>query len=415
MYWSLLILFVTLVYLVLKPEKIRERVFSSLFILMFALTYFGGLFVIQFVSEASPVSGFKSLSGEINDGVIGVPAISLLFLIFGNSLRTNRNRDKEVSYSTSEGVISIFLACLSILLYVAINGVVLFKSSSYDARYESNVGLGLLTKYINFGLVFLIQFYIVSRAKLTSYLYALIFCAAVFSVMGGYRQVAFAAILNVILLQFIEGRFTLKRLILYFTIGIIVINFVALLRYGISIQDLFSSDSLRLVVFFFFDGLIPVDAFLRIVDYCEVHKAPGLSIPINQFLSYVPRFIWSDKPIVIMNAGNFYTSVILNRTNFITYSPTFLGELYLIGGKYACFVGSFSAGVLIRKLDSYSTKQNIGLKSIFVLSFGFLIIFNLYREGFFVALSLIFILLVLYVPIHLLNHIIPKKIPNEKS
>jgi len=179
----------------------------------------------------------------------------------------------------------------------------------------------------------------------------------------------------------------------FFVLSIIFLPFVlsvAILRY--EFDRLLISDLFEIVVIYFYDGLTPLDAHVNIINYLKYKNAPGIDIAINQFLVYVPRGIWLSKPDIIMNGGNYYSSEILGRISVITYSPTMLGELLLVHGSLY-FFGAIPLAFFIKKIDSFIfTRSYIGI--VFVI-YSFVAIFNLYREGLYVFLSRIFVMMIL--------------------
>lgn len=406
--YPLLILIAILLYLFFHPITLKDRIMSTIFIFLYALLYFGGGLILE--SLASKIGEFKGIGQNELGKVYQVATISLGALLIGVNVKLPnvRSRLDQFTHIRQIRFASFFLAFGSIALYVAINGFVLLKSGGYTNRYESNVGFGMVTLLFPFGLIFLNCHYLVVKNKIWVVIIALIFAILVFTAKGGQRQIGFAAMFNFFLFLYIEGRVSLKKLFLWGLFGLIAINVIALLRYYDSFEGVEVSELYTLVAYFFFDGIVPVDAFYKIIEYVDKSTPPGFEIVINQFGALVPRLFWTSKPEIMLNAGNFYTMNILQREMFVTYSPTFLGELYLIGGTTACIIGGFVTGVILKLLDNI-IRYKRGFVMIYVISFSFLFTFNLYREGLFVFLSSIISFLVYLIPVMIVIKFLPYK------
>lgn len=190
------------------------------------------------------------------------------------------------------------------------------------------------------------------------------------------------------LILFIDQRISVKFVLSMSVVGLLLINIVALFRYYDSFAGAGLGELGTLVLYFVYDGVVPYDAFHKIVLYIDSSSFEVRGeIILNQFGTLIPRFIWESKPSVLLNGGNFYSQVILGRESVVTYSPTFLGELFLIGGWVSCLIGSFFAGILLKVFDNI-VAQKKGLIFIILFSYSFLLIFNLYREGLFVLLTI---------------------------
>ena len=409
-----IIIILTLVYIKVHPKSVKEKLFSSFFLILFVTTYYGGGIAIRLFEKY--LGGFKSYASVDLSLVYTIAFFSLIMFIIGNNIRLPKifSNKNKFTHLKQMKVISFIITVLSISLYVYFNGLVLFKQGGYENRYVSNIGLGMITLFFPFGLIYLLSkyFLLTEKRKWLVFLYSFIYAVVVFVVKGGQRQIGFAALFNFFVLLYLYKEVKVLRLLFLGFVGLLFVNIIAVFRY---VDDVSNIDVLSLVtpvIYHIYDGLMPVDALLNIINYYhEGGHMPGFEVVLNQFLVLVPRAIWPGKPEIMMNAGNFYTMHILNRDMFITYSPTFLGELFLIGGYLACFVGSFITGVMLNYIDKLINNRK-GLLMIYFLSFIFLLNFNLYREGLFVMISQIFSFWIFYIPIVLLLKSLPYKKEN---
>ncbi|HWU42670.1 MAG TPA: WzyE family oligosaccharide polymerase, partial [Bdellovibrio sp.] len=252
----------------------------------------------------------------------------------------------------------------------------------YENRYDANVGMGGYSLFFSMGLLGCTLLSLraeTKRAKRNSLICTIAYCALTFVVLGGYRQLGFAALFSLGVISLMRRDISNKKFLLLSGLLIVITLAVAMLRYtGTSADDIGGIYG-RLFIFLY-DGFAPVDAFYNIVEYSKNHRFSD-NVIINQFATAIPRAIWPDKPLIVLNAGNFYTQNVLGRSDAITYSPTLLGELYLAGGSFACVVGAFSSGMILRALDEIVIRSRNKLSVAFFFSFAFVFIFNLYREG----------------------------------
>lgn len=392
----------SLLYLVFNKKPLRNRIISSAFIFLFSSLYFLGGIIAELVIIKIPE--FKGIKEEGLIKVYYIAIISLFFFVLGTKVTLLKTKRILKSFKQIKQFhcMSFLLAFGSITVYIVINGLVLFKTGGYINRYETNVGLGLVTALFPFGLLFLNYHYFLTRRKWIVFVLAVFYAIIVFIVKGGQRQIGFAAIFNYFMLLYIDKRIKLMQIIFLSILGLLFINFVALFRYYDNIMDVGIEKMIPLIGIYIFDGIIPIDAFYNIVEYVDRAGPPGVGIVFNQFSTLVPRMIWNSKPLVVLNAGNFYTKEILNIKDFITYSPTFLGELYLIGGVVVCIIGSFSSGLILRSFDD-EIKEKRGSRMIIIISLSFLLLFNLYREGLFVFLTFIISFSLFLVPVVFFN------------
>ncbi|MDX7329584.1 WzyE family oligosaccharide polymerase, partial [Escherichia coli] len=95
----------------------------------------------------------------------------------------------------------------------------------------------------------------------------------------------------------------------------------------------------------------------------------------------IPRFLWEDKPINVLNNGYFYTTEVLSLDTNLTMSPTFLGTSLIMFGSWFYWVGGFISGVILFVFDrSFSHSSNLYWKIILLSSVGYL--FFWVRDGF---------------------------------
>lgn len=282
------------------------------------------------------------------------------------------------------------LCVLAMVFYLIKNGFVFFNIESYEDRYYSNFGLGLYTLLMQLFYFFVAGYLILKKPRSIKFVFglAILFALFTFALLGGYRQLGFGVLVGVFVWMYIDGRINIGLFFSIFIFFLVTSLVVAVFRYGY--EDIDFSFILERVLIYFYDGLTPHEAHLNIYDYVVQHGPPGGGIILNQMASYVPRSIWSGKPEVMLNGGNFYSLEVLNRDSVVTYSPTLIGESLLAHGDFF-FLTAIPLAAILAWIDCLiSSKSYLGV--LFVL-FSFVLVFNLYREGFYVFLSKIVIVI----------------------
>lgn len=261
----------------------------------------------------------------------------------------------------------ITISFLSILYFFSTTGLLILTSSSYEERYSSNLGLGIITRFFPFFIAGLTISFMLKPTYKTwkkNILIGIFLGVFTFLVMGGYRQIIAIHIFVFLILGYHYSYIKLKTIIKIGISSIPILMFMALFRYGINS----SSELTFKFLIFTMDTFSPYDSFAKILEYYKntSEDFQGLSIIVNEFSSLIPRAIWTDKPELVMNAGNFYTQEILNYNAKVTISPTILGSLFLMNGLYGIIIGAIFLAVVLKWFDRKMYKTPI----VFSRSYG---------------------------------------------
>lgn len=379
-----------LVYWTRRGEAGLRRIYFTLFVSCYVFTYFGGVLL---ASALFAVLGIEKIaaSDAVTLEVILISELGLGLFLAGYGLaspvrrfipqRTGMDWRRGTGWTVA-ALAAVF--CVAMAVYVVgAGGPVLFREGGYENRYDANLGMGGYSLFFPMGLVActLIALRAQSGAqKRTATLVTVLYCALTFVVLGGYRQLGFAALFSIGVIALLRRDLSYRRFLVLCAVLIVSTLAVAIFRYTGTTDDESGGLAGRLFIFLY-DGFAPVDAFYNIVEFGRNHAVP-VNVLANQFMTAVPRWAWPDKPLVVLNAGNFYTQNILRRADAITYSPTLLGELYLLGGVWGCAAGAFVSGVALRVFDEIVLRSRNRSRVVFLFSFAFVLVFNLYREGF---------------------------------
>lgn len=392
-------MFGLLVFWARYAETTMRRIYFTIFLSCFIFTYFGGLLIAALLFA---LLGIEKI-GAHDDTTWHIIILSeiCLFLFLGGYvvaaplrkfIRVRgelnwRRRTKPLVY-----VLSMAFLFAVVAYVIGSGGLVLLRDGGYENRYDANVGMGGYSLFFSmglFGCTLLALRAETVRAKRKALIYTIGYCAITFVVLGGYRQLGFAALFSFGAIALLRREVAFAKFLLLSGALIIVTLVVAIFRYTGTSADSAGGIYGKLMIFFY-DGFAPVDAFYNIVDYCRFHTISE-NVIANQFATMIPRALWQSKPLIVLNAGNFYTQYVLGREGAITYSPTLLGELYLVGGAKACALGSLLSGAVLRVFDEIVIRSSNSLVVAFFLSFAFVFVFNLYREGLSVLATKVFL------------------------
>jgi hypothetical protein len=320
--------------------KALRRVYFAMFLSCYVFTYFGGILLAKVLFLSYGIDKISS-SDETTWELLMLSQLCLLLFVFGYwaiapirfLIPRRTNIDWRVGTGLLVKLLSLAFVASTLVYLVSSGGPVLLKSGGYENRYDSNVGMGGYSLFFSLGLVACTLAYLRAntRSERKKALYAtILYCLVTFLVLGGYRQLGFAALFAIAVIAVQRREISFAKFIVVSCCLVTATLAVAVFRYTDSTSDAVGGLSGRLFIFLY-DGFAPVDAFYNIVEYSRYHHI-GQNVFLNQLLTPIPRFLWADKPVIVLNAGNFYTQIVLGRTDLITYSPTLLGELYLLGG-----------------------------------------------------------------------------------
>ncbi len=259
---------------------------------------------------------------------------------------------------------------------------------TYNDRLTANTGGGLSIILMYAYIPALILIYISKPSKISLIICLLlsVFCGLIYYVViGGSRNVLAAGIFSLIYLALYFKHITKKFLALIIVCGVFTLMILELYRYANNITDAinFIMNGGMEVILFAFESFSPMHAVININEALDKRliEPQYLSTFFNEFSIIIPRFLWEDKPINVLNNGYFYTTEVLSLDTNLTMSPTFLGTSLIMFGSWFYWVGGFISGVILFVFDrSFSHSSNLYWKIILLSSVGYL--FFWVRDGF---------------------------------
>jgi WzyE protein. len=246
------------------------------------------------------------------------------------------------------------LSVFSLLLFAASNGLSLGQQD-YEYRYEAARGWGPIIAFFPAFLPFV--FYKIYNSKgIPSFLLVSTISLAIglttYIVMSGYRQILIGTLI-IICCVAMERRY-IKRW--HFVPGVaafmLLIVSLSFMRYAGDSSGASTFESIGIAAYYYIQGdVFPMDAPLKIRDYCDYITPPGTDVVINHLAKIVPRALWEDKPLILLDAAGFYTQEVVGYARGVTLSPTVLGEGYLVGGSAGFYVLMFAGAITLTVLD----------------------------------------------------------------
>lgn len=351
----LIIPFVFLFILVILIKREGDLLsFFSVYSLCYWVVFFLGIpiyFILETQFYFSPYD-YKSIYNGLLISIVG-------YFIFYVSYKTKLFKDIKSNISIGLSLVTIkifaYLCIISTIIatfsYAIKNGgLVLLNSSGYEARLESNLGGGLFTIFFPMFILGLSILFYLKPSRLNWYKLFIIgisIGSLIFVAIGGARM---NIALFICVFVVVGYKYNIIPKSIFFLSPFVI---VCLLTGMAFLRDSGNADDkVFIFLIYLMNSFSPFDALNNINDYyLNGGLLPGFTVIYQQTLLLLPRFIFPDKPEMIMNVGNFYTQEILNYKSNLTMSPTINGSYILVGGYSALAIGSFLLGKFIRFLD----------------------------------------------------------------
>jgi oligosaccharide repeat unit polymerase len=251
------------------------------------------------------------------------------------------------------------ISVLSITIFAAANGVS-FGQTDYEYRYEAARGWGPLIMLMPAFLPF--AFYAIFNSKsFLSYVVISLSAMAIglftYFVLSGYRQIFIGTVIATCCVAMHRNYIKIWHLIPGLAAFFAFIIGLSFLRYS-GDSGAADFDSIGIAAFYYIQGdVFPIDAPMKIREYYDFFGTPpGVDVMFNHILKIVPRALWHDKPLILLDAAGFYTQHVVGYARGVTLSPTMLGEGYLVGGSIAFYVSCLLGSAVLYLLDLFRTR-----------------------------------------------------------
>tara|TARA_R110001583_G_scaffold144809_1_gene296777 strand:- start:3927 stop:5189 length:1263 start_codon:yes stop_codon:yes gene_type:complete len=369
--------------------SIRRGIVSphNLFSLFFLMIYLGWFVFVQLINVFVVYK-------QSDETVLLVLLVSSLFyfvyfLTYFLLTRTPKivvckNR-QLVSLLTMERCYKYFflIGMFGLLLFILKNGFVLFKVSSagYEQKNIANAGSGVARILYSVGFSYYIACRLIVKPHeiKSTFLISAALGILIFVAIGGGRASALLPLTTCVFYLLWNGRFSFIKYAIYAVSFISLIFMTTVIRYNVS-SDKINDKLIASVIYKLQGSFSPADSVgVLLENYDKFIRYPEAAL--NNFIYFIPRALWVDKPIIIQNASGYFTKEILNYPVELTISVTLIGELLIYAGYIGVFIGAVFTAFYVRFLDVIyeSSKNDNFFKAWYLISF--ISFFSLMREG----------------------------------
>lgn len=371
----------------------RERFnFHLFFSLLFLLTfYFGfpltGLMVFGF--DAQVVAPEYLLQALISATLF----YGLYYLTYKVRLRRQgpaavkdrlkMNRRETVML----GILLAMIAIGTVAVFFIHNGFLLFRLSSYSQIFSSRVADVPLKRFFYFFIpaMLLVYFLRPTRKYWLIFLISTVsFGVLTYLIIGGTRANIIIAFALFLLIGISRGWISLPVLLAAGVLSVVGMFWLALRRYNLHVSG---GEAFYTFLYLTRDTFSPWENLAMLFSHYHQITFQGLAPMWRDFYVFIPTWLWHDKPLMVLNSGNYFTWEVLNNHSGLAISPTLVGSLLVMGGVWILVPGAIVVGLILKGFDAlyHQARQEKNRYNSAVLnSFCFGAIFNmivLAREG----------------------------------
>jgi antigen polymerase len=388
--YALSLLFIlTLTYLEFRRVRFSFNLFFSV---LYLLTFYFGfpltcLLVFQFDTEVVPVA-------YLLQAMLSATCFyALYYVVYKTRLRKARAGPGREVFGINRveahltWIIMALVAIVTLGIFFAHNGFLLFKLTSYSQIFSSNVSGVALKRFFYFFIPARLVVYFLkqnSRNWLLFLVTTFAFGLLTYVVVGGTRANIIIALALFLFIGIIRGWITLWMLLLAGIMSVVGMFWLALKRYNL---DVSGPEAFYTFLYLTRDTFSPWENLaLLLQNYDKIHFQ-GLMPIIRDFYVFIPSWLWPGRPSAVMNTANYFTWDVLKNHSGLAISPTLIGSLVVMGGASFIPLGAVAVGLIIKWFDwLYALGKNAAnpYKAAILQSFCFGAVFNmivLAREG----------------------------------
>lgn len=279
------------------------------------------------------------------------------------------------------------LAITTLAVFYAKNGFLLFKLNTYSQIFSNQVSVVALKRFFFFfipAMLVLLFSYPTRRNWWLFLLVTMSFGLITYVVVGGTRAMIFISLALFLFIGFSKRWLSLSTVIWSGPIAIMCMFWLALGRYHLMLSGV---ERLHTFLYLTRDTFSPWENLALLLSHYSKIEFQGLAPFWRDFYVYIPTWIWTERPVVIVNSANYFTWEVMKNHSGLAISPTLIGSLLIMGGGSAIVLGGVIVGQIIKLFDwlyNSSQQQPTSYTSAIIQSYCFGAIFNLIvlvREG----------------------------------
>ncbi|VEI47938.1 common antigen polymerase [Actinobacillus equuli] len=347
-----------------------------------SLTLFLGFNVELQSADSLLLTLFSALSGYL-----------IYYAIYHSSLLSRVDTRQQVvefpqKFAKFEAKVTAYLlagvAIASLVAFIAINGLLLFKLTQYNQIFSAAVSGVALKRFFYFfipALLIMFSYLTIKSVGYFSDLWRGIWSTHLFS--SGRNQSQYGIGICIVLFIGLYKRYLSFKWLVIAGVAMIGAMFVlALVRYGLNVSG---EEALFTFLYLTRDTFSPWENVALILDQPMEHQ--GLMPIVRDFYVYIPKWLWLDRPDYVLNTANYFTWEILGNFSGLAISPTLLGSFYIMGGFPMIALGMAFIGLLIKAFDrllDYGRTHSQASRAALIQAYCFANLFNiivLVREG----------------------------------
>lgn len=366
--------------------------FNLFFSVLYLLTFYFGfpltcLLVFEFNIDVVPVP-------YLLEAILSATCFyALYYVVYKTRLRKPRAVPGREVFSMNRvetnltWILMALVAFVTLGIFFAHNGFLLFKLTSYSQIFSSKVSGVALKRFFYFFIPAMLVVYFIKPTRLNWILFlatTFAFGLLTYVVVGGTRANIIIALAIFLFIGIIRGWITLWMLLIAGIMAVMGMFWLALKRYNL---DVSGPEAFYTFLYLTRDTFSPWENLaLLLQNYDKIHFQ-GLMPIIRDFYVFIPTWLWHGRPSAVMNTGNYFTWDVLENHSGLAISPTLIGSLVVMGGVVFIPLGAVAVGLIIKWFDwVYTLARNATnpYKAAILQSFCFGAVFNmivLAREG----------------------------------
>lgn len=331
-------------------------IFSVLYLLTFYLGFpFTCLLVFRYGIEVVPV--YNLLEALLAASTFyGIYYISYKIRLF---TRSHGLRAPWFSINYAEIHLLWLLLAISAMVMMIVffihNGFLLFRLHAYSQIFSSNVSGGALKRFFYFFIPAMLLIYFLYPTK-RNWIILLIVTAAfgifTYIMVGGTRANIIIALILFLFIGIQRRWITLWMLACAGVVSIMGMFWLALKRYGLNVSG---DEAFYTFLYLTRDTFSPWENLALLLQNYEHIDFQGFAPIIRDFYVFIPGWLWTDRPSLVLNTANYFTWKVLNNHSDMAISPTLIGSLIVMGGVKFIPLGAIMSGLIIKGFDTLYT------------------------------------------------------------
>ncbi len=378
--------------LMVKEFRVERFNFHLFFSLLFVLTFYFGFpltALLVFVFNEPTVDPLYLLQA-----LLSATCFYAIYYVVYKLRLTRRPRVAVRGFFTMTRLethifcgLLMLVALVSLGIFFAHNGLLLFRLSSYSQIFSSQVAGVALKRFFYFFIPAMLVIYFLKPTLRQWFLFLIIsvaFGLLTYMVVGGTRANIIIAFALFLFIGISRGWVTLPMLLAAGAMAIVGMFWLALRRYNLSVTG---PEAWYTFLYLTRDTFSPWENLGLLFSHYHQLDFQGPAPMWRDFYVFIPSWLWPERPLTILNSANYFTWKILDNHSGLAISPTLIGSLLVMGGVWALLPGAIVVGLIIKGFDHlYYRAQNEPNRftAAMINSFCFGAIFNmivLAREG----------------------------------